>query len=152
MSIDQSIGPRRAWGQINGVLGRIVQRYPCGWGKNIPVLLHELVHLLLLCKGALPGSRGHNLLLALRENHKEKKFLVWEIILLHFFVVIKEMAVGGAISGILYNLLAKLIIIERGLDSYTTFRFHKYGCPKNTSQTSRGETSHNTSSVKGLIL
>jgi len=39
-------------------------------------------------------------------------FLVWEVILLHGFPLIKEMAVGGATYGILYNLLAKVIIIE----------------------------------------
>jgi hypothetical protein len=30
--------------------------------------------MLLLCRGALPGSRGHNLLLALGANHKENEF------------------------------------------------------------------------------
>ena len=68
------------------------------------------------------------------------------------FAVIKEMAVGGATSGILYNLFANVMITARGLDSYTACRFHKYGCPNNTSQTSRGAMSHNTSSVKGLML
>lgn len=36
--------------------------------------------------------------------------MVYEMILLHFFAVIKEMAVRGATYGILYNLLAKVII------------------------------------------
>ena len=79
-------------------------------------------------------------------------FLVSEMRLLPFLVIIKEVAVGWAASGILYNKLPKEIIIARGLDSYTTCRLHKYGWPDNTSQTSRGVTSHNTSSVKGLML
>ena len=79
-------------------------------------------------------------------------FLVLEIILLHFFVVIKEMVVGGATFDSLYNLSPKVIITELGLDSYTTCRFHKYGCLNNTSQISVGATSHSTSSVKGLML
>ena len=74
------------------------------------------------------------------------------MILLHCFAVIKEMAVGGATSGILYKLLPKVIITKRGLDSYTSCLFHKYGFPNNTSETSRGETSHDTSSVKSLML
>jgi len=69
-----------------------------------------------------------------------------------FLAVIKEVAVGGATSGILYNELSKEIMTARGLDSYTTCRLHKYGWPNSTSQTSRGVTSHNTSSVKGLML
>lgn len=43
--------------------------------------------------------------------------------------------IGGAASDILYNFLAKVIITERGLDSYATCRFHKYGCPNNTTET-----------------
>lgn len=38
------------------------------------------------------------------------------MIILHFFVVNKEMAVGKATSGILYNLLPKVIITKRDLD------------------------------------
>ena len=72
--------------------------------------------------------------------------------LLPFLAVIKEVAVGGATSRILYNDLLKEIMTARGLDSYTACRLHKYGCPNNTSQTSRGVTSHNTSSVNGLML
>jgi hypothetical protein len=72
--------------------------------------------------------------------------------LLHCFAVTKEMVVGGAISGILYSLLPKVIITARGLDSYTTCRFQKYGWPNKTLETSRGAMSHNTSSVKGLML
>src|SRR3984885_14533215 len=74
------------------------------------------------------------------------------MILLHCFAVIKEMAAGGATSGIVNNLFPNVIITARGLDSYTACRFHKYGCPNNTSQTSWGAMSHNTSSVKGLML
>ena len=74
------------------------------------------------------------------------------MILLHFFAAIKEVAVGGATSDILYNELPKEIITGQGLDSYTTCCFHKYACPNNTSQTSRGTTSQNASSVKGLML
>ena len=77
---------------------------------------------------------------------------VLEMILLHCFAVTKEMALGGATSGILYNLFPKVTITTRGLDSYTTCCFHKYGCLNNTSQTSRGEMSQNTSSMKGLML
>ena len=79
-------------------------------------------------------------------------FLVCDMSLLPFLAVIKDVAVGGATSGILYNELFKEIMTARGLDSYTACRLHKYGWPNNTSQTSRGVTSHNTSSVKGLML
>ena len=74
------------------------------------------------------------------------------MILLHFLEEIKEVAIGGATSRILYSISLKEIITKRGLDLYTTCHFHKYGCPNNTSQTSRGETSHNTLSMKGLML
>jgi len=83
---------------------------------------------------------------------RKAKFLVWEMILVHCFAVIKEMVVGEATLGILYNLLAKVIIIDQGLDSYTSCHIHKYDFPNNTLETSRGETSHSTSSVKGLML
>ena len=79
-------------------------------------------------------------------------FLVWEIILLRCFAVVKEMTGGGTTSSILYKLFPKVIITARGLDSYTTCRLHKYGWPNNTSTTSRGATSHNTSVVNGLML
>ena len=85
-------------------------------------------------------------------TRKKMNFLFWEVSLLPFLAVIKEVAVGGATSGILYNELLKEIMTARGLDSYTACRFHKYGCPNNTSQTSRGVTSHNISSVNGLML
>jgi len=42
------------------------------------------------------------------------------MILLNCLEDLKEMVVGGAISGILYNLFPKVIIKIRGLDSYTT--------------------------------
>jgi uncharacterized membrane protein YfbV (UPF0208 family) len=83
---------------------------------------------------------------------RKTNFLVLEMSLLHCFAITKEMVVGGAISGILYNLFPKVTIIARGLDSYTTCRFHKYDWPNNTSETSRGAMSHNTLSVKGLML
>ena len=79
-------------------------------------------------------------------------FLVCDMSLLPFLAVIKDVAVGGATSDILYNELLKEIMTARGLDSYTACRLHKYGWPNNTSQTSRGVTSHNTSSVNGLML
>ena len=76
-----------------------------------------------------------------------------EMSLLHFFAVTKEIDAGGGTSGILYNLLPKVTITAEVWDSYTTFLFYKYGWPNNnTSQTSRGAMSHNTSSVKGLML
>ena len=50
------------------------------------------------------------------------------------------------------NRFLKVTITTRGLNSYTSCHFHKYGCPNNTSQTSKGSTSHNTSSVKSLML
>lgn len=56
------------------------------------------------------------------------------MILLPFLAEIKQVGVGGVTSGILYNLLHKEIIIVRGLESYTTCHFHKYGWPNNTSQ------------------
>ena len=77
---------------------------------------------------------------------------ILEMSLLHCFAVTKEMAVGGATSGILYNLFPKVTITMWGLDSYTTCCFHKYGWHNNTSQILRGVTSHNTSSVKGLMM
>ena len=39
----------------------------------------------------------------------------------------------------------------RGHDSYTSWCFYISGCPKRTSQNSSGATSHNTSSLKGLM-
>jgi hypothetical protein len=41
---------------------------------------------------------------------RKTNFLVLEMSLLHCFAVTKKMVVGGAISGILYNLLQKVII------------------------------------------
>ena len=79
-------------------------------------------------------------------------FLVCDMSLLPFLAVIKDVAVGGATSAILYNELFKEIMTARGLDSYTACRLHKYGWPNSTSQTSGGVTSHNTSSVNGLML
>jgi hypothetical protein len=79
-------------------------------------------------------------------------FSVCEMTLLHFLAEIKEIAVGETTSGIMYNCLPKEIITLRGLDSYIVCRFQKYGCPKITSQNSRGEISHTTLSLKGLML
>jgi len=87
------------------------------------------------------------------ERIKQKiNFLICEMSVLHFLAVIKEVVVGGATSGILYNELPKEIITVRGLDSYIACHLHKYGWHNNTSETSRGVTSHNTSFVKGLML
>ena len=83
---------------------------------------------------------------------RKMNFLVWETILLHCFAVVKEMTGDDTTSGVLYKLFPKVIITTRGIESYTTCHFHKYGWPNNTSDTSRGETSQNTSSVNGLIL
>jgi hypothetical protein len=83
---------------------------PTGEGEDVLVLLHDIIHLLFSCSGALSGGHGHSLPLSLRVNHQEKKFLVLEMSLLHCFAVTKEMVVGGAISGILYSLLPKVII------------------------------------------
>lgn len=47
---------------------------------------------------------------------KKTNFLVWEMILLYCLVEIKEMVVGGATFNILYNVLPKEIITERGLE------------------------------------
>lgn len=79
-------------------------------------------------------------------------FLVWETILLCCFEIVKEMSRGGTNSDILYNLFPKIITTEQGLESYTTCFLHKYGSPNNTSATSRGATSHNTSFVNDLML
>lgn len=85
-------------------------------------------------------------------TRQKMNFLVWEMSLLHFLAMIKEVVVGGTTSDILYNELPKEIMTARGLDSYTACRLHKYGWPNNTSQTSKGATSHNTSYMKGLML
>ena len=83
---------------------------------------------------------------------RKKKFLVLEMSLLHCFAVTKEIVGGSGTSGILYNLFPKVTITARGQDSYIACRFHKYGWPNNTLETSIGAMSHNTSSVKGLML
>ena len=83
---------------------------------------------------------------------RKTKFSVLEMSLLHFFAVTKEMVVGSAIFAILYNVFPKVTVTTQGLYSYTTCHFHKYGSPNNTSQTKRGSTSHNTSSMKGSML
>ena len=60
-------------------------------------------------------------------TRQKMNLLVSEMSLPPFLAVIKEVAVGGATSGILYNELHKEIITARGLDSCTTCRLHKYG-------------------------
>jgi len=83
---------------------------------------------------------------------QKMNFPLCEMALLHCLVEIKEIVVSGATSGVLYNCLPKVIITFQFLDSCTTCRFHKYDWPKRTSKTSRGEISHNTLSLKGLML
>jgi len=61
------------------------------------------------------------------KTRQKMNFLAWEMSLLPLLVVIKEVAVGGATSGILYNELHKEIMTTRGLDSYTACHLHKYG-------------------------
>lgn len=79
--------------------------------------------MLLLCGGALSGSCGcgHSLLLSLRMNHKEDKFLNLGNDLTALLRRYQEMAIGGATSHILYKLFPKEIMVVRGLDSYTTW-------------------------------
>ena len=67
---------------------------------------------------------------------KKTNFLVWEMSLLHYFAVTKEIVGGGGTFGILYNLFPKVTITLRGRDSYTACRFQKYGWPNNTSESS----------------
>ena len=43
---------------------------------------------------------------------KKINFLVWEMSLLHFFAVTKEIMGGSGISGILYKVFPKVTIIE----------------------------------------
>jgi len=57
------------------VLDLTMQRHPCRGDEDVLVLLHDLVHLFLLCGGTLLGGRGHNPLLCERAYHKENKFL-----------------------------------------------------------------------------
>ena len=83
---------------------------------------------------------------------RKKNFPVFEMSLLHCFIVTKEIAADNGTYGIMYNLFPKVTITTRGRDSYRTCRFHKYGWHNNMSQTSRGEMSHNTLSMKGLML
>jgi hypothetical protein len=83
---------------------------------------------------------------------KKRNLSICEMTLLHCLANIKEIEVGNTTFGILYNCLPKVIITFQGLDSYRACHFHKYGWPKITSQTSRGQISHNTSSLKGLMV
>ena len=72
----------------------------------------RIPYLLLLCVGTLRRSHGcgDNLLLTLGANQTKLNFLVREMSLLPFLEVIKEVAVGGATSSILYNELFKEIM------------------------------------------
>lgn len=81
-----------------------------------------------------------------------KTLLVLEMSLLYCFRVTREIAVGVATFGIMYNLFPNVTMTMWGLDSYTSCHLYKYGWPNNTSQISREATSHNTSSVKGFML
>jgi hypothetical protein len=47
---------------------------PVGGGEDVLILLHDLIHLLFSCRGALSGGHGHSLSLSLRANHRENKF------------------------------------------------------------------------------
>ena len=67
--IDWSIGKRRTWGKISGVLDLTVQRHLCRGGEDVLVLLHDLVHLFLFYKGALSRGCGYHLLLSIRVYH-----------------------------------------------------------------------------------
>jgi hypothetical protein len=51
---------------------------------------------------------------------KKTNFPVYEMTLLHCLAEIKEITVGSATFGILYNCLPKVIIKLWGLDLYTT--------------------------------
>jgi hypothetical protein len=82
---------------------------------------------------------------------KRKNSPVWEMTFLHCLVETKEIAVGGVISNILYSCLPIVTMTLQGLESYTKWCFHIYGWTKITSQTLIEETSHNTSSLKGLM-
>ena len=77
---------------------------------------------------------------------KRDNFLLWEPIFLPCDTV-----TGETIFGIRYIYPPKVTMTLRGRDSYTAWRFHIYGCPKRTSQTSSGTTSHSTLSLKGLM-
>ena len=48
------------------------------------------------------------------------------MILKNFFTDFKDMAIGSATSGTLYNLFPKEIMKVWGLDSYIEWHFHKY--------------------------
>jgi len=51
-----------------------VQRHPYRGGEDVLILLHDLVHLLLSCGGALSVGHGHCPLLSLGAYHQESKF------------------------------------------------------------------------------
>jgi len=129
-----------------------MQRHSCEGGEVVLVLLHDLVHLLLSCRGGLSKGHGHHILLSLREYHQENKFPGFGNDLTALFCCNHRDGSRWCYLRILYNLFPIVTITTRGIDSYTTCRFHKYGWPNSTSQISRGSMSHNTKSVKGLML
>ena len=57
-----------------------------------------------------PFLRAMDVAMLFERTKKKISVLVWEMNLLHFLAKIKELAVGGATSGILYNVLPKEII------------------------------------------
>jgi hypothetical protein len=61
-------------GQIDAMLDLIVKRYHSGWGEDIFVFFHDLIHLLLQCGEVGHGGPGCgcNLSFTLRENHEEE--------------------------------------------------------------------------------
>ena len=74
---------------------------------------HNCIPLVLLLHGGtLCWGHGcsNDLPLTLERTRQKMNFLVWEMSLLLFLVVIKGVAVGGATSSILYNELSKEIM------------------------------------------
>lgn len=108
---------------------------------DVFLFFHNLVHFLIFLGVALCGGHGcgHFLIVTLRVNQEEEKFLVLDqMTFLHFLSEINEMEIGTTTSCILYNWLPKVWITLWGIDSYIAICFHKYGWPKITLQSSRG--------------
>jgi hypothetical protein len=76
------------------------------------VFFHDLIYLLLLCGevGRRDPGCGCDRPLILRVNNEEDKLPRLRDDLLHCLAKIKEIALGGTASGILYNFLFKVII------------------------------------------
>jgi len=125
---------------------------PLWGGEDVLVLLHDLFYFFLSWRGAYLEVMATEFLFPWLCVIKKTNFPVFEMSLLHYFTVTREMVASGTTFGILCNLFPNVTITMWGLDSYIACRFHKYGWPNNTSQTSMGAMSHNTSSVKGLML